>query len=306
MTTPEPLQPTSADAPADTPIEQRIIAALGGQSEPVYAIVDTARSPETLWHMNSFGGNCMALLQTPPGNQLAAVSPYLVRIEPGSQFLTNLVYRGWGQSWGVYLTATSPIAQVGAHLRALLLPRTESGKRFFFRYYDPRVLRVFLPTCSDQQTGCFFGPVSAYICEGDNPSEMLEFSRNAPPGHASGFVLTNEQVMMFEREAAEEFIVKAEEALEEDWPEECEALGEEGLRRRVKTGFVKARRYGITEENDILRFLNLQFVWSEDFDTSPSTPWAGSVLNRQIAGKDKMHLLLYASQQELARADEGM
>jgi hypothetical protein len=44
-----------------------------------------------------------------------------------------------------------------------------------FRYYDPRVLRVYLPTCWPAEVSTFFGPVSAFITGGDDPGEILEF-----------------------------------------------------------------------------------------------------------------------------------
>jgi len=44
-----------------------------------------------------------------------------------------------------------------------------------FRYYDPRVLRAYLPTCSPAELNTFFGPVTAFITEGENPGEILEF-----------------------------------------------------------------------------------------------------------------------------------
>jgi hypothetical protein len=44
-----------------------------------------------------------------------------------------------------------------------------------FRYYDPRVLRTYLPTCSQQDLGEFFGPVLNYVVEGEDPAELLRF-----------------------------------------------------------------------------------------------------------------------------------
>jgi hypothetical protein len=51
----------------------------------------------------------------------------------------------------------------------------EDGRELYFRFYDPRVLRVFLPTCTLQQTAEFFGPVSSYLVEGEQASILLTF-----------------------------------------------------------------------------------------------------------------------------------
>ena len=41
------------------------------------------------------------------------------------------------------------------------------GTPLYFRYYDPRVLRIFLPTCSAAQLKQMFGPVDAFLAESD-------------------------------------------------------------------------------------------------------------------------------------------
>ena len=44
-----------------------------------------------------------------------------------------------------------------------------------FRYYDPRVLRVYLPTCNFDELQTVFGPVMHFIQEGEVPTELLRF-----------------------------------------------------------------------------------------------------------------------------------
>jgi hypothetical protein len=53
------------------------------------------------------------------------------------------------------------------HLRKFLIVQSEEGKEMYFRYYDPRVLRVFLPTCEPAQLKEFFGPIEAFLAENE-------------------------------------------------------------------------------------------------------------------------------------------
>ena len=48
------------------------------------------------------------------------------------------------------------------HFRRFLLVEAPDGDSWYFRFYDPRVLERFLPTCDAAQLTDFFGPVSAY------------------------------------------------------------------------------------------------------------------------------------------------
>ena len=66
--------------------------------------------------------------------------------------------------------------ETSRHLEKSILVKTESEKEYFFRFYDPRVLRIFLPTCNAEQLKEFFGPVEQFICEDANPDFALVFS----------------------------------------------------------------------------------------------------------------------------------
>jgi hypothetical protein len=50
------------------------------------------------------------------------------------------------------------------------------GKEMYFRFYDPRVLRVFLPTCTAQEAQDFFGPSKHYVMEAAEPNTALIYT----------------------------------------------------------------------------------------------------------------------------------
>ncbi len=61
--------------------------------------------------------------------------------------------------------------------------------------------------------------------------------------------------------------------------EACHDLGEDGLRDAVRYGIQRAKVYGIQAERDVVKYLNLMFVFGRDFDTDPRFPWAASMLH---------------------------
>jgi hypothetical protein len=63
------------------------------------------------------------------------------------------------------------------HFRGFLRVRDESGRRLIFRYYDPRVLRPYLPTCWPKELETVFGPLGCYLMEGEDANEMMEYRR---------------------------------------------------------------------------------------------------------------------------------
>ena len=106
---------------------------------------------------------------------LSAVAPYLFSYQPGSEFGKWLLEKGWGKSWGIFVEAELTLEELRKHFRKFLLVKTEDDKELYFRFYDPRVLRIFLPTCDEQQLREFFGPVKVFAMESEDPECALEF-----------------------------------------------------------------------------------------------------------------------------------
>ncbi|CCH54951.1 hypothetical protein BN8_04175 [Fibrisoma limi BUZ 3] len=105
---------------------------------------------------------------------LARIAPYLFQYELGDEF-DEWLRENYGQSWGVGVASNESMEVLHKHFRKFLLVKTEEGKELFFRYYDPRVLRTFLPTCDTTQLQEFFGPVTYFFMEDADPDYSLHF-----------------------------------------------------------------------------------------------------------------------------------
>lgn len=208
---------------------------LRGQKEPLYAVLDAARTPRIIELLREFGyqpaipdtpaGTQPQILKCPPppevmleelkareaGGAAAApdsaaaapaepppdatlcqslfhghsaleyenFAPYLLRVPPGSELLEILVAEGWGKSWGIYLTCARPFVEVRKHLRQFLMVEMPDGGQNYFRFYDPRVLRAFLPVCTRAEVENFFGPVECYFVEDEEGERGCRFTSGA-------------------------------------------------------------------------------------------------------------------------------
>jgi hypothetical protein len=137
----------------------------GARDDRIYGAVDGSRRPR----------RCLYAGDLPW--QLQMTAPYLVELERDHAFTKHLLDTGWGASWGVFLRTETGIEQLRKHLRGFLRVRDEAGRRLIFRYYDPRVLRVYLPTCRPVELETVFGPVDCFLAEGEDAGEMVEFRR---------------------------------------------------------------------------------------------------------------------------------
>jgi hypothetical protein len=89
-------------------------------------------------------------------------------------------FEQWGNSIGVLVEAPVTLEELRRHFRTLTVVRgAEDKKKYFFRFYDPRVLRVFLPSCTPGEIRQFFGPITAFYCEGEGGDDLLSFTQTS-------------------------------------------------------------------------------------------------------------------------------
>lgn len=141
----------------------------------VYAVLDGASIEDLLQKLYELKPEHACLYRGELEPDLAETAPYLVRLESGSPFTIWILEKGWGKHWGIFARAPQDLKTMHRHFRKFLRVQDSKGKTLLFRYYDPRVLRVYLPTCNAEETGMFFGPIRAFLMEGEEPTDLLGF-----------------------------------------------------------------------------------------------------------------------------------
>lgn len=143
----------------------------------VYALVDTA------------GGAGIGDLLAPLASDIAAslyigaleesfgdIAPHVVAVVPNGRFLAALYEQAWGNSVVSFARSTVGLADIAGHFRGLIGVDIEGEGLSFFRFYDPRVLRLFLPGASGGELEALFGPVLSFVVEGETPCTAVEYS----------------------------------------------------------------------------------------------------------------------------------
>lgn len=128
----------------------------------LYAIVDAARDPEVYPSTLEPGLDVRCLYAGVLPEPIAHTAPYLVELDPETVF-ADTIREHWADSWGIVVRADADIETLRKHFRKLNYVRGPDGKRLLFRYYDPRVIRVYLPTCTKDELRQVFGPVKELV-----------------------------------------------------------------------------------------------------------------------------------------------
>jgi hypothetical protein len=288
-------------------VAAQVLATLG--TAPKYAVLDGARDGRIAALAKGELVRCLYRGTLP--REVTDAAPYLMRVWPGNEPTERFFNQGWRESWGLLLAYTGPIKGLYRHLRQFLRVRSEDGRAFAFRYYDPRVLRAYLPTCTPAEMERFFGPVEAFACEDELPNAFHVFRRamrgfeqrrvsatdpwrlvrtweQSEPSDRDGplILFRARQLRPFQRRMDAEYIEQAIRVLRRQLPRQLlVGFSASGIREHCSDALARATRYGLAGD-DVFSFLTMTFTVSPRFDSHPSL--SGILSDAAIPGRRKL------------------
>ncbi|MCB1778083.1 MAG: DUF4123 domain-containing protein [Candidatus Competibacteraceae bacterium] len=156
----------------------------------VYAVLDGASAPNLPQMLDRLRVESVCLFPGELEPDVAQVAPYLAVFKPDTPFAEWVLEEGWGRHWGIFVVSRVNLRALRDHLRSFLKVYGPELEPLEFRYYDPRVLRVYLPTCNAKELRTVFGPVLRYLVESEEPGVLLKFSLNGEQLGSESIALT--------------------------------------------------------------------------------------------------------------------
>lgn len=202
-----------------------------------------------------------------------AVAPYLFQVD--SDLLNWIAEKLWKEPWGIFAMSNATMEELRLHFKKFLMVKLPDGKQWLFRYYDPRILQAYLPTCEPWELQKFFGPVRAFatadgdekkLMMGPGPSQALTEQPRSDAQAGIFWTIRPEQYQAFTQAAEESFVDRSIKFLKEKLPDQVNSLPPEVLRERVEAGIAYARTYGVKWRSSLLMFVTLMFEVSPNFD----------------------------------------
>ncbi|MGB2822832.1 MAG: DUF4123 domain-containing protein [Phycisphaerae bacterium] len=141
----------------------------------VYAVLDGASVEGLLGRLGEHQPEYYCLYREELTADMAEVAPYVVALEAGTPFTDWVIENGWGKHWGIFALSKENGRAMRQHFRKFVMVESPEGEPLYFRFYDPRVLREFLPTCTAAELAELFGPVTSYVLEAEDPDIALRF-----------------------------------------------------------------------------------------------------------------------------------
>ena len=146
--------------------------------ETLYTVIDACQAPDLIAFSRHELGQPTRMLFKGTVTSLPEVetfAPFFIPIDVSSSFLENWA-RYAGKNAGVLFASSAEPRVIFRHLRSIFVVKDESGQEHFFRFYDPRVARAFIPSCSAEEVAEFFGPIRTFWIDSEVPNVVERWS----------------------------------------------------------------------------------------------------------------------------------
>lgn len=300
--------------PASSPLQIQASSAAGlrkfASGGYLYGLLDAYDNPTVPRKVQELGRElAVSLFVGEAEKKYWALAPYLIVVQEAT--LDWMVQTMWNAPCGVFVLSRSGLESLRTHFRRFLIVQLPDGERWYFRYYDPRILKIYLSNCRADELDVFFGPVRAFGIpepESDQVALLHTGHEVRAVGESSGSVpflrIRHEQYQALDKAGSEEFEARIIKFVKNAFPGRCRALGEQGIRELVRYGTKAATSYGFTRENDQCQFVELIFLLGSKFDQDPNLPWVRTILNdsRQRDPSIKMTHLRQAAAEYIAHS----
>ena len=146
-----------------------------GERIRTFAVLDGASVPGLPMRLYEMRPSNYCLFRGELAPDMAEVAPYVVQLTPNTPFTDWVLSENFGKHWGIFAQSLYSIKEMRRHFRALVTVYDEKATPMIFRFYDPRVLRKFLPTCNRDELKTLFGNVETFFAEDEKGQKFSAF-----------------------------------------------------------------------------------------------------------------------------------
>lgn len=148
----------------------------------LWAVLDACDAPEVPTRVRMLGperGDCLWMGEA--REKCWGVAPWLARVDLA--LLDWIRSELWDEPWGLFVEAGATLDVVRKHFHGIQTVAGPDGRWMYFRFYDPRVLPMFLRTATPSDRAELFGPVKAFwgVLGDPGARELVEYRREEAP-----------------------------------------------------------------------------------------------------------------------------
>lgn len=241
---------------------------------------------------------------------LFEIGPALVALHPESALEQNFMEH-WQHDAGLVMESHAPMPELAEHLRSLIHARTTGDVSLLFRYYDPRVMRHWLPYLGAAEKDRMMGPIHRLRLPprlADNEQWIVrEQAEQSTQLYAERpwLYLDEQQLQQLSRGKLELFDQQLLEHVREYFPESLAGYTVVEQLKWAAACREGAARYGYSAPNEVSRWAALVAAHGTAFPDGPEYQLYRQILQQPtLAAPQRMDALLLELHRRLLPIDQ--
>ena len=275
----------------------------------LYALLDACDESSVVQKINSLEkSQAASLYQGSAARDFYAIAPYVVAADQA--FVDWIANNMLGRPWGYFLE-TDPLVtlpKIRSHLRRFMMAKGPGDKDLYFRFYDPRVVTIFLKSFSSETVSRFWGPIQSILLF-DEDSQLVRLSPPetvSPSLDRSRFTVTESDLQNYVRHRDQGFRQRLKSHLTDFLQSHGQNVNQEQLDSQIIVGLERAKRYLLTKQSDIARYLELICFHVRSFEErGDPLPVQNILFDRRIKITERLDRLEDWAKQHSAVASVG-
>jgi hypothetical protein len=124
----------------------------------LYMLIDAAHDSRIFPALErSSHARCCLFDDTRISGAVRSVAPFLVKIKKIDEFIMWCMLEGLHRNWMLFFSSPEMhVSELRIHFKRYSFVHTHEGKQCLFRYYDPRILPVYLESLDKRERTQFF------------------------------------------------------------------------------------------------------------------------------------------------------
>lgn len=150
---------------------------MSGPTSTLYGVLDCAIDPALYAHIERLEPDQAVCLFERVPIQVKRASPHLVELAPTDPLSRLWRTQGWRGNWGVLLSSRRDLTATKLRLKHFTQVRLPDGSGpVLFRFWDPRVLRTYLPLVEGPDVAGWFKDIDRWIVPTEDAQGSLRMT----------------------------------------------------------------------------------------------------------------------------------
>lgn len=224
----------------------------------------------------------------------------VAKLSPDSPWL-NWFFTEEATNVAILLNAQAQLKQVCEYFKNHLFTEIPyRDRKLFFRFYDPRNMKVFLESLSTQELQVFLGLASAFFWKTEADINFLFFAQNKLPIYQSQspyWVMSESSLQALDKSILPQTIklIKNKLASISELKVEIRILGSKGIEDLIRHAIDISQAKGLISVKNYQDHAEMMLKFGQFFETDPQHCWVGinppneTLKERWIRYLDFMH-----------------